>query len=56
MYAAHDGGEHWEVKKARRRELGCEYAAKETDGWILNFVFVGLHCEVTFVTAFVQKF
>ena len=41
-YAAEEGGEHWEVKKIRRWEVNCEYAANERDGWILNFVFVGL--------------
>jgi len=47
-YAAEEGGEHWEVEKVRRWEVDCECAATERDGWILNFVFVGLHCEVNF--------
>jgi len=59
-YAAEEGGEHWEVKKVRRWEVDCEYAATEKHGWILNFVFVRLHCDVTFRNfgraEFVRKF
>jgi len=46
-YAAREGGEQWEVNKVGRWEVDCECAATETDGWILNFVFVELHCAVT---------